>query len=481
VGQGLEGRYGASRATDRVGHRYVLDGHTEVPIESLDEVHKALRDGDAAKRRAATAMNERSTRAHTIFMLNLSWNSSGVKSRFFFADLGGSEQLSKSQADAGTKAPVVMVGGEELSRVTWQEYYSHRQRVQETLNINMGLFSLKRVIEALHQRSRLSQEGQPPHLLPYVPYQDSKLTMLLQESLGGAARTLIITTATTDPRHAAESIQTVRFAETCAQVQKAQKADQVASVREALARIECELEDLQGVIRQKERWETQLVQRKDVDTIAGAFGEGATYLRHEVVHKSVLVGAEVERARLEQLLEQQAKLQGLSAECESKDFREMMQQQGEQRDGGRGVDFRERERFSARTKARDFEQETVLADALRFLFRRAPGAAAAFGETERSSSRRLVEAQIPRGYLRIAQSLRERWEDATAAGSEARPFGKAMLDRTQAWAAAFKDAELREPSLEALIAEVAYAPSPQDLLQVGRDSLEHIEEEEEEE
>jgi kinesin family protein 5 len=224
VGQDIEGRYQGVRATDRVGHRYVLDGQTEVVIESLDEVQDLLRVGDAGKRRAATAMNERSTRAHTIFVLNLTRDVNGTNSRFFFADLGGSEQLTKSQADAGTKAPVVMIGGEEHSRISWQEYYSHRQRIQETSNINKGLFSLKRVIEALHQRSKLAQEGRPAHLLPYVPYQDSKLTMLLQEALGGAARTLIITTASMDPRHAAESIQTARFAETCAQVQKNSEA-----------------------------------------------------------------------------------------------------------------------------------------------------------------------------------------------------------------------------------------------------------------
>jgi len=475
VGQGVEGRYSAVRATDRVGHRYVLDGHTQLSVESLAEIDELLRVGDEAKRRAATAMNERSTRAHTIFVLSLAVQSPGLApgtgggaagatptrrlSRFFFADLGGSEQLSKSKADEGTQAPVMVVGGEELSRLSWQEYYSTRQRVQETLNINKGLFSLKRVIEALHQRSRMSSEGVPQQLLPYVPYQDSKLTMLLREALGGAARTVVVATATLDPRHATESLQTLRFAETCAQVQNRREADEAASA--ALGQIAEEIAGLQAEITKKERWETRLIRRCDVDTVAGAFGESEEKVnRVEVVPTSVLVGAEEERERLEQLLERQAELQGLSdLGALGKDYRAMAATAAV--DGGRGVDFRERDRFSARTKARDFEDEGVLADAVRFLFRKAAGAAAAFGETEWSTKRRLRRDQIPAGYTRVARALRMAWEDKTASGAESRPFGKAMLDRCQAWAAAFKaDPSGRDEALRALLEECAFEIVP---------------------
>ncbi|CAE8622587.1 unnamed protein product, partial [Polarella glacialis] len=405
VGQGRDGRYTAVRATDRVGHRYVLDGHTECQVQSLREVDELLRAGDQAKRRAATAMNERSTRAHTVFVLALTLQRPSVggiqlpprKSRFYFADLGGSEKLSKSKVDAGTKAPVTMVGGEEQSRISWKEFYMHRQRVQESLNINKGLFSLKRVIEALHRRSRLATGGTPAHLLLYVPYQDSKLTMLLQEALGGSARTLIVTTATMDPTHAEESLQTLRFGETCAQVQKRREADQAQSIHAALETIEEDVKKIQAEIARKERWETRLIRRQDVDTVAGAFGEGQTVVRNEVVPTSVLVGAEAEREQLEQLLQRQADLQGLSgAKDFGQDYRMML---GGAADGGKGVDFRHRNRFSVRTKAKDFEDEVVVADALRFFFRRASSAIVTFGETEESAKKRLDGEELPEGYL----------------------------------------------------------------------------------
>lgn len=455
MGQGLAGRYDAVRATDRVGHRYVLDGHTEHRVESWDEVAELLRLGDEAKRRAATAMNERSTRAHTLLVMSLT--TGAQRSRFYFADLGGSEQIAKSKADADTKAPVTVVGGVEQSRIGWREYYDHRQRIQETLNINKGLFSLKRVIEALHNRSRLSSQGVPQHLLPYVPYQDSKLTMILQEALGGSARTMVLATATMDPEHADESLQTMRFAEMCSQVQKRQEESQAASVREALDQIEKDITAVEAAIVAKERWETRLVRRRDVDTVAGAFGEGAMREREEVIPTSVLVGAESERDQLERLLKKKQELEGL-ANGFGRDYREM--RASDAADGGKGMDFRENKRFSAKMKAHDFENEIVLADAIRFLFRKAESAATVFGESTETVSKRLPRMKIPFGYFRVARALKEKYEDARARCAEERSFGKAMMDKCQEWAAHGKlDAKLREEHLQALMKECEYKPS----------------------
>mmetsp|Transcript_42093 Transcript_42093/g.98131 ORF Transcript_42093/g.98131 Transcript_42093/m.98131 type:complete len:851 (-) Transcript_42093:60-2612(-) len=462
VGQGREGRYSAVRATDRVGHRYVLDGHTEFHIESLDEVFELLRLGDAAKRRAATAMNERSTRAHTVFVLSLSVQrraSEGDltlparRSRFYFADLGGSEQLAKSKVEAA-KAKVTVVGGEEQSRISWQEFYLHRQRLQETMNINKGLFSLKRVIEVLHRRSRMAAEGVPVHALPYVPYQDSKLTMLLQEALGGSARTLIITTATMDPAHAEESLQTLRFAETCAQVQKRLEADQAASITVALDRIEQDIQALQAEIARKERWETRLLRRRDMDSVAGEFGAAAlTVERTEVIPTTVLVGAEGERAQLETLLERQAELQGLCSFSDfGKDYRSMRDEATKgASDGGRGVEFWLRD-FGARTKAKDFEDEAVLAGALRSLFHSATNAEVVFGE--KKARFRVQRDELPQGYHDVATALRNVFQERVEQGKESRSFGKAMLDRCTAWRAAFKEnASSRDAELSKLVQE----------------------------
>eukprot|EP00928_Gymnodinium_smaydae_P005921 TRINITY_DN12052_c0_g1_i1.p1 TRINITY_DN12052_c0_g1~~TRINITY_DN12052_c0_g1_i1.p1 ORF type:complete len:800 (-),score=126.54 TRINITY_DN12052_c0_g1_i1:154-2553(-) len=456
VGQGQGDRYAAVRATDRVGHRYVLDGHTECDVDSWEEVREMLEKGDRAKRLAATAMNERSTRAHTLLVLSLTQTTpSGLKirSKLFLADLGGSEKVSKSKADAGTVAPVIVVGGVEQNRVGWQEYYHHRKRIQETLHINKGLFALKKVIEALHLRSQLREAGTPSHMLPYVPYQDSKLTMLLADALGGRSRTLVVCTASMDPCHAVESLQTLRFGERCAQVRQQGNSDKAAAVQAALEQLAEEIREVEAAIVLKERWETRLVLRRDVDTVAGAFGaEYGNVVREEVIPTSVLVGAEQEREQLEMLLQRQMDLQGLGGQA-SKDYREMAAK--ESADGGRGKDFRNKDRFRKKMKAKDFEDEVVVAEALRFLFRKANLAAETFGETAESQRKRLSPDQMYKGYFTVAQYLRSVWADELAQGSEKRSFGKAMMDKCQEWTAAFKGApEVREEALRELLARL---------------------------
>lgn len=456
VGQGFEGRYAEVRATDRVGHRYVLDGRTECLVESWEEVQSLLEAGDHAKRMAATAMNERSTRAHTLLVLSLTQTlPSGhqVRSRLFLADLGGSEKISKSKADAGTVAPVTMVGGVEEHRVGWREYYHRRQRIQETLQINKGLFALKKVIEALHLRSQMREQRAPAHTLPYVPYQDSKLTMILKDALGGNSRTLVFCTASMDPSHALESLQTLRFGERCAQVRQQRAADKAASVQAALRQLAEDIRAVEAEIVRKERWETRLVRRQDVDTVAGAFGaQYGSVLREEVIPTSVLVGAEREREHLERLLQRQLDLQGLSGSA-AKDYREMAAQEAD--DGGKGRDFREKDRFRSKMKAKDFEEEVVLADALRFLFRKAALAGELLGESEATVRKRLPPSAIHQGYYRIAEWLRTKWEDESVAGSEKRSFGKAMLDFCQELTASFKESPFkRDEVLEDLAAQV---------------------------
>ena len=84
----------------RVGHskvsaqRFVMAGEARVPVASLADVERCLATGEAQKRRAATAMNARSSRAHALFILSQACEhpATGVRlaSRLFLADLGGS-------------------------------------------------------------------------------------------------------------------------------------------------------------------------------------------------------------------------------------------------------------------------------------------------------------------------------------------------------------------------------------------------------
>eukprot|EP01038_Epipyxis_sp_PR26KG_P005873 gene5873-8098_t len=280
----------------RCGHskvaaqRYVLNGAAEKIVSNMSDVEEILRIGEQQKRRAATAMNDRSTRAHSIFIVTLLQSipdsEMTIQSRLFLADLGGSEQVKKSQVDAGIHrlgADAQFSLGFELG-----------DRMREAVNINLGLLALKKCIESLNNRSI------------YTPYKDSKLTMLLSEGLGGNSKTSVIVCSNTDPSHLSETIATLRFGEKCSQVENEAK-NNASMLANVLANLDQQIQDLQNVILAKERWQSREERRADENAEEGTM-EAAIGVEIKKVY--VVVGAEKERKTLENLLLQRAKFTG---------------------------------------------------------------------------------------------------------------------------------------------------------------------------
>ena len=263
------------------GQRYVLDGDCEVPVASLADVRRLLASGDALKRRAATAMNARSSRAHAIVIFNLRQSKSAggplVQSRLMVADLGGSENLNQSKAADGIKG---------AGTVKWKEYYKERGQVREAININVGLFSLKTVIEKLNARAS------NPEADTHVPYSASKLTQILSAALGGASKTAVLCTASLAGSHAVQSLQTLRFAECCRELKNEASSSRVdPALLAALERLDAEVEELRAEIKTLEKWETRTEER--VDAFSGEV---------EKVVTTALGGAERENELLKELL-----------------------------------------------------------------------------------------------------------------------------------------------------------------------------------
>jgi len=292
---------------ERVGHSkvasqsFVLSGAMETSVQCLDDVYTALKTGDAQKRRAATAMNDRSSRAHALVILTLTQTraSTGVsrKSRLFLADLGGSEKAAKSKVEAG-KSRVTGEAGEYLVG------FEKDVRMREAVNINLGLLALKRCIEALNLQSQAT----------YVPYQDSKLTMLLSQGLGGNCKTSIVVCAAMDPAHAVETMATMRFGERCALVEN--DARNGASVLASLlAELDVDIAATENAIVAKEKWVHKDVQRKDVNAEAGTF-EAQGMGGMETKKVSYLTGAEAERRHLAALLARRRAFTGKADEAE---------------------------------------------------------------------------------------------------------------------------------------------------------------------
>ncbi|KAK3275974.1 hypothetical protein CYMTET_15929 [Cymbomonas tetramitiformis] len=215
---------GASVRLGDTGHStFVLQGATSHEVAELTDVGELLRAGEERKRYAATAMNERSSRAHTLLVLTLSQvhgNGKMTTSQLHLVDLAGSEQLKMSKV-AGA-----------------------RQR--EAVGINSSLMVLGRCISAL-------VEGRN-----HVPYHESKLTMLLKSAFGGNSRTTAIITGTMEDADADQTLQALRFGESCSQITNQTRAA-TTSVHDALTAIDESLEQcLHGMKNLTHRGKTHL-------------------------------------------------------------------------------------------------------------------------------------------------------------------------------------------------------------------------------
>jgi hypothetical protein len=149
----------------------------------VSDAIETIRRGLAWRHTAATLMNERSSRSHVVFIFDLeeynAFTDQTDVAHLFMIDLAGSESLKKSQASG------VAAG--------------------EAGKINKSLLALKSVFLAL---SNTNEATRPSH----VPYRDSKLTELLQDSIGGTARTLLIACISSVGRDIEETKSTLLYA-----------------------------------------------------------------------------------------------------------------------------------------------------------------------------------------------------------------------------------------------------------------------------
>ncbi|XP_034384094.1 centromere-associated protein E isoform X6 [Cyclopterus lumpus] len=220
---------------------------TEELVTSSTQALAWIRKGEKNRRYGKTKMNERSSRSHTIFRMILesresSENAEGenadgaiIVSHLNLVDLAGSERTSQTGAD-GT-------------------------RFKEGCNINRSLFTLSQVIKKLTDES---QKG-------FTNYRDSKLTRILQNSLGGNAKTVIICTIT--PVALDETLSTLQFASTAKKMKNDPHVTEVSDDGALLKRYRNEIVDLKRRLTEvssvtqttatEKKVLSQLIQEKD--------------------------------------------------------------------------------------------------------------------------------------------------------------------------------------------------------------------------
>ncbi|XP_034561676.1 kinesin-1 heavy chain-like isoform X2 [Notolabrus celidotus] len=154
-----------------------VKGCTERFVCSPDEVMEAIDEGKNSRSVAVTNMNEHSSRSHSIFLINIKQENSKTEQKLtgklYLVDLAGSEKVGKTGAE-GTV-------------------------LDEAKMINKSLSALGNVISALAEGSS------------YVPYRDSKMTRILQDSLGGNCRTTMVICCSPSAYNDAETRSTLMF------------------------------------------------------------------------------------------------------------------------------------------------------------------------------------------------------------------------------------------------------------------------------
>ncbi|PWY66084.1 kinesin family protein [Aspergillus heteromorphus CBS 117.55] len=208
--------------------RIILTGLHQVNINSIEDLMGALSFGSSIRQTDSTAINAKSSRSHAVFSLNLVQRKSPngvitpapkdkrtsmdvmsgadasvmVDSKLHFVDLAGSERLKNTGASG--------------------------ERAREGISINAGLAALGKVISQLSSR----QSGS------HVSYRDSKLTRLLQDSLGGNAYTYMIACVNPAEFHLSETLNTVQYAQRARAIQSKPRIQQVTDESDKHAVIE---------------------------------------------------------------------------------------------------------------------------------------------------------------------------------------------------------------------------------------------------
>ncbi|TGJ85397.1 hypothetical protein E0Z10_g3346 [Xylaria hypoxylon] len=222
----------------------LLTGLHQVDINSADDLMNALNFGSTIRQTDATAVNAKSSRSHAVFSLNLiqrkhKQTGQGAEKRFSvpLEAISGGE----TWVTTDSKLHFVDLAGSERLKNTGAQ----GERAREGISINAGLAALGKVISQLSSR----QPGS------HVSYRDSRLTRLLQDSLGGNAITYMIACVTPAEFHLSETLNTVQYAQRARAIQSKPRIQQVedGDKQALIERLKVEVAFLREQIRSSER------------------------------------------------------------------------------------------------------------------------------------------------------------------------------------------------------------------------------------
>ncbi|XP_038585053.1 kinesin family member 3Cb [Micropterus salmoides] len=205
-----------------------VKGLSSVVTKNATEIEHVMNIGNQSRSVGFTNMNERSSRSHAIFVVTVECSEVGPDGedhirvgKLNMVDLAGSERQSKTGAKG--------------------------KRLKEAAKINLSLSALGNVISALVDKKST-----------HVPYRDSKLTRLLQDSLGGNAKTVMIATVGPSHKNFEESLATLRYANRAKNIKNKPRINEdpkdalLKEFQEEIARLKAQLEE-RGMLAKERR------------------------------------------------------------------------------------------------------------------------------------------------------------------------------------------------------------------------------------
>ncbi|ELK07165.1 Kinesin-like protein KIF21A [Pteropus alecto] len=282
---------------DSTGGIYTV-GVTTRTVNTESEMMQCLKLGALSRTTASTQMNVQSSRSHAIFTIHVCQtrmcSQVDPENATDNKVISESSQMSEFETLTAKFHFVDLAGSERLKRTG-----ATGERAKEGISINCGLLALGNVISALGDKSKRAT---------HVPYRDSKLTRLLQDSLGGNSQTIMIACVSPSDRDFMETLNTLKYANRArniknkVMVNQDRASQQINALRSEITRLQMELMEYKTGKR--------IIDEEGVESINDMFHENAMLQTENnnlrVRIKAMQETVDVLRTRITQLVSDQA-------------------------------------------------------------------------------------------------------------------------------------------------------------------------------